>query len=83
MTKPENFLKFSSLLNFVLSSMTRSQVFVWVGPACMTASMTLHTLVFMRPKLVITSSFRPSSRMVWSAGQNSWRRMHLMEALLE
>ena len=33
MTKPENFLKFSSLLNLVLSNITRSQVLVWVGPA--------------------------------------------------
>ena len=44
---------------------------------CMTASITRQTLVFIRPKLVITSSLRPSSRMVCRAGQNSCRRIHL------
>ena len=55
-TKPENFLKSSSELNLVLSIMTRSHVFLWAGPCCITASSTRHTDVFIRPKDVITSS---------------------------
>ena len=56
MTKPENFLKSSSELNFVLRSMTRSQVFLWAGPAWITASISRHTEVFIRPNEVMTSS---------------------------
>ena len=57
-TNPENFLKSSSELNFVLRSMTRSQVFLWAGPACITASINLQTEVFIRPKEVMTSSYK-------------------------
>ena len=55
-TNPENFLKSSSELNLVLRSITRSQVFLCAGPAWITASISLHTEVFMRPNEVITSS---------------------------
>ena len=57
-TKPLNFLKSSSELNFVFKSITRSKVFLWAGPACITASITRHTLVFIRPNDVITSSYK-------------------------
>ena len=57
MTKPENFLKSSSELNLVLRSITRSQVLRWAGPAWITASISLHTEVFIRPNEVMTSSW--------------------------
>ena len=56
MTNPENFLKSSSELNLVLRSITRSQVLRWAGPAWITASISLHTEVFIRPNEVMTSS---------------------------
>ena len=57
MTKPENFLKSSSELNLVLRSITRSQVLRCAGPAWITASISLHTEVFIRPNEVMTSSW--------------------------
>ena len=81
MTKPENFLKSSSELNFVLRSITRSQVFLWAGPAWMTASSTRHTEVFILPKDVMTSSC--TAIMLRQAFLSGTQRINCDKSLLE